>query len=273
MPNVATQAGVFGYGRLPSAYVPTGIGTSSNNPAINALQVMQGGNTSNGWYWMKTSKMSNALQVYCNMEDAGGGWMCVSYAGVKQSGLATGQWYPVAWSNGAGTLSGQFATNIMDLWYHNGSNQCSNMMRVGCYGANAVPTLSNAFVAHSLTFTSNAGLLSTPIQCGVAGIGVFDPAATFMRTTWTALKGYTFLSTIFTQTASDLMYNTGTNFYWNLSLPTGQSNQLRSGSALDVGGWMRTQNKDSWGLLSSITINTNSSGTAYPGNTLAVFIK
>ena len=74
MPAISMVSAAMGYGRTQRpAAGGGGTGTSSNDPGINAVQVYNSGNTSNGWYWIKTSNMANARQVYCNMTDSGGG--------------------------------------------------------------------------------------------------------------------------------------------------------------------------------------------------------
>lgn len=276
MPLFTTMEGAFGFGRgyRAPAGGGGGTGTSSNDPGINAAQIMAAGNTSNAWYWIKTSGMSQARQVWCNMTDAGGGWMLVSYNGNKQQAVTAnnGQWYPVAWSNGQGTLSGQFAANAMDLWYHNGTNQCSTLMRLASATANAVPTIANSYIGHTCHYFTRAGFLNLSTGSGVAGNGQFTATGQpFMSTLWSSVKGYTLMSTLYTVADADWMYNTGANFYWNPCLPqNGQTS--RSGSGLGNGGWMLTVGKDSWGL-SNVALANSSQGNTFPGSTLAVFIK
>jgi hypothetical protein len=275
MPLFTTMEGALGFGRgyRAPAGGGGGTGTSSNDPGINAAQIMAAGNTSNAWYWIKTSGMSEARQVWCNMTDAGGGWMLASYNGNKQAAVLSnrGQWYPVAWSNGQGTLSGQFAVNAMDLWYHNGTNQCSTLMRLAFTTANAVPTVDNSYIGHTCHYFTNAGSLRLSTASGVAGTGVFATNNLLMSTLWSSVKGYTLMSTLYTVADADWMYNTGTNFYWNPCLPqTGQV--TRNGNAQGNGGWMRTQDRDSWGLA-NIAVNASGSGNTFIGSTLAVFIK
>ena len=272
MPFLASVEGSYAYGRGPQLY--GGNGSTSNNPAVSAIEAYNAGNTTNGWYWIKTSGMTEARQVWCNQQDNGGGWMLASYNGNKQSATATvsGQFYPVAWSNGQGTLSGQFAVNAMDLWYHNGINQCSNVMRVASMTSNAVPTLANSYIAHTVTYTTNANKLSLTPASGVQGTGVFSTSNVLMTGLWSNVKGYTILSNYtITSNDSDWMYNTGTSFYWIVCQSINDTS--RGGSGLDTGAWMRTQGKDSWGLLSNCAVGGSSLGSSFPGNTLAIFIK
>ena len=273
MPALTTLAGTYGYGRGGSEAPPSGLGLTSNNPGSNAQAIYTAGNTSNGFYWIRTSIMSSANQVYCNMED--GAWMLISYNGHKQDAtlVRRGQLYPVGWSNelGLNTLGGMMVANFNELWYSGTSNQCTQLMRLAFNATNAVPVLSNAYIGHTVTYGSNVNLIAPTTASGIQGSGVFNPSAVLVGATWTALKGYTTLSNYSTKAASDLLYNTGTNFYWNPCLPIGDQT-LRSGSAQDIGGWMRTQDRDSWGL-SNVAVGASSAGNGFPGNTLAVFIK
>lgn len=275
MPAIATLAGSCGYGRSQTqqAAPPSGIGLTSNNPGSNAAAVYADGSTSNGFYWIRTSVMSSAYQVYCNMED--GAWMLISYNGHKQDPILArrGQLYPVGWSNelGSNTLGGMMAANFNDLWYSGASNQCTQLMRLAFTGSNAVPVLSNAYIGHTVTYGSNVNLIAPTTASGLQGTAVFNPSAVRVGATWNALKGYTTLSNYSTSAASDLLYNQGTNFYWNPCLPIADQS-LRSGSGLDIGGWMRTQDRDSWGLA-NVNVNSSSGGNSFPGNTLAVFIR
>lgn len=272
MPFISAIEGQYGFGRAQVPFASSDLGLYSNTAASNAVQIYNAGNTSNAWYWIRTSGMVQARRVWCNMTDAGGGWMLISYNGNKQNPTASlaGQWYPVAWSGGEGTLSGQFATNAMELWYNNGTAQCGSMLRIASAVANDIPLIASGAVAHRIDYTTSTNNLSLTTSSGLAGTGVFSPSNVLMGATWTALKGYTSLTTHTTKADSDWMYNTGISFYWNPVLPINGAS--RSGSGTDIGGWMRTLSKDSWGF-SNVPPGTSSSGNNFPYNTLAVFIK
>jgi hypothetical protein len=271
MPFVCATSGQFGFGR-GVVQISSGLGLSSNNPGVNATQIYNAGNTSNAWYWIRTSGMAQSRRVWCNMADAGGGWMLVSYNGNKQnvSATAAAQWYPVGWSNGEGTLSGQFAANAMELWYNNSQAQCSSLMRIASVVANDTPTITNGYLGHRVDYTTSTNFLGLTIGSGLAGTGVLSASNTLMGATWTALKGYTLLSTHTTKADSDWMYNSGAGFYWNPILPINAPS--RSGSGSDIGGYMRTSSKDSWGL-SNVPVGTSSGGNVFIGSTLAVFVR
>jgi hypothetical protein len=121
-----------------------------------------------------------------------------------------------------------------------------------------------------VTYTTSTNNLVLTAASGVNGTGVFSPSSVLMGAIWSSVKGYTFLSTQVTRADSDWMYNTGTGFYWNPVLPINGAS--RSGSGADIGAWMRTTSKDSWGL-SNVMSGGSSGGNTFPGSTLAVFIR
>lgn len=276
MPFVSMFGGAFGFGRsVRGRRQPDEmVGLSSNNPGSNAIQIRNAGNTADGWYWIQTSRMNQPRRVYCNMSDAGGGWMLVSYNGNKQGPVAAnrGQWYPVAWSNGDGLLRGQLSANAMDLWFHGSTNQCSNVLRLAMISGDGVPTVSTSYVAHTVTYTTNANFLNLSTGSGIAGVGQFTNTTStiLMDARWTALKGYTFLSTHQTKANVDWMFTSGSNFFWNLCMAS--TNQTsRNGNGQDIGAWMRTRDRDTYGL-SNVRIGAMG-GPVIIASTVAIFIK
>lgn len=276
MPFVSMFGGAFGFGRSVRGSRRTDgtIGLSSNNPGSNATHIRNAGNTADGWYWIQTSRMNQARQVYCNMTDAGGGWMLVSYNGNRQGPVAAtrGQWYPVAWSNGDGFLRGQLSANAMDLWFHGNTNQCSNVLRMGLVSPDGVPTVSSSYAAHTVTYLTNANRLNLSTGSGVAGIGQFTNVTStiLMDAQWSALKGYSFLSTHMTRANVDWMYTAGSNFFWTLCLAS--TNQTsRNGNGQDIGAWMRTRDRDMYGL-SNVRIGAMG-GPFAVASTVAIFIR
>ena len=67
---------------------------------------------------IKTSGMSIARNVYCNMTDQRGGWMLISYNPTNT--VTVGNAYPNVWTSGAGaSFSNKFCVDAQDLWYNN----------------------------------------------------------------------------------------------------------------------------------------------------------
>lgn len=57
-------------------------GSSSTYAAPDALSIKTlTGTTTNGYYWVKPTGYSTALQVHCDMTNSGGGWMLMSFCG------------------------------------------------------------------------------------------------------------------------------------------------------------------------------------------------
>ncbi len=111
------------------------------NPAVSAQAIYDSGQTTSGWYWIKTSSMSTARLVYCNMTDQGGGWMLISY-NPNNTGVTAGISYPNVWTSGAGGLfSNKFCVDVQQLWYHNGVYQCTQVMKMASPTASRTPLL------------------------------------------------------------------------------------------------------------------------------------
>jgi hypothetical protein len=60
-------------------------GSSAAYAAPNALAIKTlTGTTTIGYYWIKPTDYSTALQVHCDMSNSGGGWMLMSFTGTDQ---------------------------------------------------------------------------------------------------------------------------------------------------------------------------------------------
>ena len=73
------------------------------NPAVSAQAIYNSGQTTNGWYYIQTSNMTSARQIYCNMTDQGGGWMLMSYN--PDNTTNAGIPYPNQWLGGTGSFA------------------------------------------------------------------------------------------------------------------------------------------------------------------------
>ena len=178
--TIGTKTGTA-YGPEQSFYIPNG---TASFPGTSAAQLKLYGVNTDGWYYIKTSTMSTARQVYCNMTDDGGGWMLVSYH-PQASTSNDGVYYPNTWNGGEGSLTYKMSVNTMDLWYNNGASQATSVMRMSNKTNTITPLLANITMASKIVYTNPSNLT----------LSVTNPVAivnnTTMNGTWSALKGFT----------------------------------------------------------------------------------
>ena len=238
-----------------------------NNPAISAVQLYNSGVRTNGWYYIKTNMMTSSVQVYCNQTDNGGGWMLVSYnpSGSTQAGYP----YP---NDNSGSLSGGFNKhyrNAENLWYStSGSAQCNSVMRMAST-ASVQPHLVSCSIAHQTVY-NNPNALDLASGSGTLTLKFSAP----LTGSWTALKGYTFMTASSYPIAApcDWLYDAAN--WWTTNGPTNvypDAPYGRSGNALGTGGWTNRTSNNVYGMAGNVT--TIQSAQISNFNTLAVYIK
>ena len=241
------------------------LGTISN-PAISAVQLYNSGVRTNGWYYIQTSMMTSSVQVYCNQTDNGGGWMLISYN--PSGSTQTGYPYPNMFS---GSIVSSFSKHIADtekLWYNDsGSAQCNSVMRMAST-ASVEPLLTSCSIAHSVSY-SNPNALDLATGSGTYTLKNSTP----LTGSWSAIKGYTFMTSSSYPVAApcDWLYDTGN--WWTVAGPTNAYPDApygRSGNGQGTGGWTNRVANNIYGL-SNITTIQSSNNTTY--KTLAVYIK
>jgi hypothetical protein len=238
------------------------------NPGISAQDIYDSGNTSSDWYYIQTSNMASAKQVYCNMDDESGGWMLIGYTPEfnNLTGVAgtAGLSYPNAWTNGEGTLD-RLRVNAMDLWFHNGTAQCTSVMKMATTVVSQIPLLTNMDIVNKVVYTNPSNLLLSTSATYPSFVN-----NTPMTGTWYDLKGHTSMTGPLTVNApGDWIYQGGS--WWTVCGPSTDLNATgRSGNAQGTGSWTNPASNNLYGMA-NVAATTNSQRTDI--KSYAVYIK
>lgn len=239
-----------------------------DNPGVSAQEIYNSGQTTSGWYYIKTSTMASARQVYCNMTDESGGWMLIAYTpdftGTGGVGVTAGMGYPNTWENGQGTLN-KLRASTMDLWFHNSSAQCTQVLKMATTAASQAPLLANMTIANKVVYTNPSNLLLSTLSSYSAFVN-----NTPMTGTWYPVKGHTQMSTSLAVNApGDWIF--ATNSWWTVCGPsTDLHAQGRSSNAQGTGSWTNPSTNTLYGMA-DVAANANSSRSDI--KSYAVFIK
>lgn len=254
-------------GYYTSYPVTSTLGTLAN-PAVSAQAIYNSGQTTSGWYYIKTSSMATAKQVYCNMDDQGGGWMLISYNPTNT--VTTGNAYPNNWSYVSGSFSNKLCVDVQDLWYNNGIYQCTQVMKMASTTASLTPLLANVSIANKVVYNNPSNLLiSRTFSSTQSAVTVNN---TPMGGSWSAIKGHTLMTGPLNVNApGDWIYLSG-NAWWTVCGPSTAypDAQGRSGNAQGSGSWTNITAANIYGM-SDVATTTNSNRTDI--KTYAVYIK
>jgi hypothetical protein len=262
--SAATWLNSNGY--WTSYSVSSTLGTLEN-PAVSAQAIYNSGQTTNGWYYIQTSNMSSPKQIYCNMTDQGGGWMLMTYN--PDSTTTGGTPYPNQWIGGTGSFSSRVSIDTRQVWYHNGTAQCTQVMKMATSAtASLTPLLTNMQIANKVVYTNPNNLrLSATFSSSSAVFANNTP----MTGTWSGVKGHTLMSTDLAVNAPGDWVYAVSGQWWTVC---GPSNQLsvdgRSGNAQGSGSWTNNSNSSIYGIA-NVSAISNSLRTDI--KTYAVYIK
>lgn len=212
--------------------------------------------------------MASARRVYCNMTDESGGWMLIAYTpgftGTSVGGISAGLGYPNTWENGEGTLN-KLRASTMDLWFNNGSAQCSQVLKMANTTASQTPLLANMTISNRVVYANPSNLLLSSVSNYPAFVN-----NTPMTGTWYPVKGHTAMSTSLAINApGDWIYQASN--WWTVCGPSTELQaQGRSGNAQGTGSWTNPSSNNLYGMA-DVSAVTNSLSTAL--NSYAVYIK
>lgn len=242
---------------------------TADNPAISAQAIYDSGQTTSGWYYIQTSTMESAREVYCNMDDESGGWMMIGYTPEfsNATGVAgtAGLMYPNYWENGEGTFN-RMRVLASDLWYHNGSAQCDSVMKMASTTASLTPLLANMDIANQVIYDNPDNLQIIETSPTTWTITNNTP----MTGTWYDVKGHTLMTGPLTVNApGDWIYTA--NSWWTVCGPsTDLQSTGRSGNAQGTGSWTNPTSNNLYGMA-DVAATTNCQRTDV--KTYAVYIK
>jgi hypothetical protein len=241
---------------------------SVGNPAVSAQAIYNSGQTTSGWYYIKTSNMASARQIYCNMTDQGGGWMLMSYN--PDATTTGGTPYPNQWLGGTGSFASRVSIDTRQVWYHNGTAQCTQVMKMASATASLTPLLANITIANKVVYTNPNNLqLTATFSTATNAVTVNN---TPMSGTWSAVKGHTQMTGPLNVNAPGDWVYLASQSWWTVCGPSTAfpDSQGRSGNAQGSGSWTNMSNSNIYGMADVSTITTSQRTDI---KTYAVYIK
>jgi hypothetical protein len=238
------------------------------NPAVSAQAIYNSGQTTNGWYYIQTSNMATSRQIYCNMTDQGGGWMLMTYN--PNVAISAGTPYPNQWLGGTGSFASMISIDTRQVWYHSGTAQCTQVMKMATSAtASLTPLLNTMQIANKVVYTNPNNLRLTATFSGVSAVLTNN---TPMSGTWSGVKGHTLMTgNLNVNAPGDWVYATSGG-WWTVCGPSTAfpDSQGRSGNALGSGSWTNNGTNLIYGMV-DVAATSNSNRTDI--KTYAVYIK
>ena len=239
------------------------------NPAVSAQAIYNSGQTTNGWYYIKTSNMASARQIYCNMTDQGGGWMLMTY-NPDATVVPLGTPYPNQWLGGTGSFASKVSIDTRQVWYNSGTAQCTQVMKMASPTASLTPLLSNMQIANKVVYTNPNNLkLTGTFSNGTNAVTVNN---TPMSGTWSGIKGHTKMTSNLNVNAPGDWVYLAVQPWWTVCGPSTAypDPQGRSGNAQGSGSWTNVMNNIIYGMAD---VDTTTNSNRVDIKTYAVYIK
>ena len=238
------------------------------NPAVSAQAIYNSGQTTDGWYYIKTSNMASARQIYCNMTDGGGGWMLMTYN--PNVSTSSGTPYPNQWIGGTGSFASMVSIDTRQVWYHNGTAQCTQVMKMASAAtASLTPLLTNMQIANKVVYTNPNNLQLTATFSSSSAVFANN---TPMSGTWSGIKGHTLMTgNLNVNAPGDWVYVVAGQ-WWTVCGPSTAfpDSQGRSGNAQGSGSWTNNSIVTIYGMADvAATGSSNRSDI----KTYAIYIK
>lgn len=238
------------------------------NPAVSAQAIYNSGQTTNGWYYIQTSNMASPRQIYCNMTDQGGGWMLMTY-NPDATAVPQGTPYPNQWLGGTGSFTSKVSIDTRQVWYHNGTAQCTQVMKLASTTASLVPLVTNVQIANKVVYTNPNNLRLTATFSSSSAVFANN---TPMSGTWSGIKGHTLMTgNLNVNAPGDWVYAVSGQ-WWTVCGPSNAfpDAQGRSGNAAGSGSWTNNNLSNVYGMADVIATNTSNRTDI---KTYAVYIK
>lgn len=239
------------------------------NPAVSAQAIYNSGQTTNGWYYIQTSNMGSPRQIYCNMTDQGGGWMLMSYNADNTTNA--GIPYPNQWLGGTGSFASKVSIDARQVWYHNGTAQCTQVMKMASATASLTPLLANIVIANKVVYTNPNNLRLTATFSSTTNNAVIVNN-TPMSGTWSGIKGHTLMTgSLNVNAPGDWVYALN-GPWWTVCGPSTAfpDSQGRSGNAQGSGSWTNVTINNIYGMAD---VAATSGSLRTDIKTYAVYIK
>ena len=153
----------------------------------------------------------------------------------------------------------------MDLWFHDGAAQCTQVMKMATTAASQTPLLANMQITNKVIYDNPSNLLLSTVSNYPAFVN-----NTPMTGTWYPVNGHTLMTTSLVVNApGDWIY--AVSSWWTVCGPsTDLQAQGRSGNAQGTGSWTNPASSHLYGMANVATTTQSNRNDV---KSYAVYIK